>query len=139
VHFKSDFDSFFPEIAAWRGMAVFVEIVSGPQSMLGFVSKTLDFEGVAGAEQSGAPVANIWGVAPATLFFILRQSLVQFGEVGRHNNRRMLARWSGGHRGGGRRACFGVFQHRINDMRMHLEHEVSQDAVVDFPLAVERG
>ena len=36
------------------------------------------------------------------------------------------------------RARLGVLEHRVDQVRMNLQHEVPQDAVVDFPLAIER-
>ena len=36
------------------------------------------------------------------------------------------------------RARLGVLEHGVHDVRMNLQHEVPQDAVVDFPLAIER-
>src|SRR5262245_35819691 len=40
-------------------------------------------------------------------------------------------------RGGDRsrlcRAGLGMFEHRLDQVRMNLEHEVPQDSVVDFP------
>ena len=41
--------------------------------------------------------------------------------------------WSSG------RASLGVFEHRVDDVRMNLQHKVTQNAFVDFPLAIQRG
>src|SRR4051794_12866439 len=45
-----------------------------------------------------------------------------------------------GRRGGGRslrRTCLRMLQHGVDDMRMHFQHEVTEDRVVNLPLAVE--
>ena len=49
--------------------------------------------------------------------------------TGRHGGRRRRRR-------GG--PSFGMLEHGVDQVRMHLEHEVTQDAFVDFPLPIER-